>query len=145
MDHQHNKIVVWPHRVQYYETDGMRIVHHSNYIRWFEEARVDWMERAGFGYDRMEQSGISAPVIGITCDYHSPAVFGETVEISASVVKMSPVRLEFYYEVRDAATGSLHVTGSSRHCFTHSETGRPTRLNRALPEIYELFSSLVQD
>ena len=47
------------HKVQYYETDGMGIVHHSNYIRWFEEARVDLLEQLGFGYDRIEEAGYS--------------------------------------------------------------------------------------
>ena len=43
-------MVHYDHKVQYYETDGMGIVHHSNYIRWFEEARVDLLEQLGFGY-----------------------------------------------------------------------------------------------
>ena len=43
-------MVPYDHKVQYYETDGMGIVHHSNYIRWFEEARVDLLEQLGFGY-----------------------------------------------------------------------------------------------
>lgn len=145
MENQKDKVVVWPHRVQYYETDGMRIVHHSNYIRWFEEARVDWMERMGFGYDCMEQHGISAPVIGITCQYHSPALFGETVEVCASVIKLSPVRMEFHYEVYDEQSGVLRVEGSSSHCFTNSETGKPIRLNRTLPEVYDLFVSSVRE
>ena len=38
---------MYTHRVQYYETDQMGIVHHSNYIRWFEEARIDWMRDCG--------------------------------------------------------------------------------------------------
>lgn len=41
----------YQHKVQYYETDQMGIVHHSNYIRWFEEARTDYMEKMGMGYD----------------------------------------------------------------------------------------------
>ena len=52
------------HRVQYYETDGMRIVHHANYIHWMEEARIAYMEEAGYGYDRMEADGIAIPVLG---------------------------------------------------------------------------------
>ena len=44
----------YTHKVQYYETDQMGIVHHSNYIRWFEEARSDVLEKAGMGYDVME-------------------------------------------------------------------------------------------
>ncbi|MDO4174604.1 MAG: acyl-CoA thioesterase, partial [Eubacteriales bacterium] len=44
-----NPIYSYNHRIQYYETDGMRIVHHSNYIRWMEEARIAFMEEAGYG------------------------------------------------------------------------------------------------
>ena len=57
------------HKVQYYETDGMGIVHHSNYIRWFEEARVDLLEQLGFGYDRIEAAGYSGPVLEVSCQY----------------------------------------------------------------------------
>ena len=57
------------HKVQYYETDGMGIVHHSNYIRWFEEARVDLLEQLGFGYDRIEEAGYSGPVLEVSCQY----------------------------------------------------------------------------
>ena len=52
----------YSHKVQYYETDQMGIVHHSNYIRWFEEARTDLMEQMGLGYDEMEARGILSPV-----------------------------------------------------------------------------------
>ena len=48
----------YKHLVQYYETDQMGIVHHSNYIRWFEEARSFLLEENGFGYKKMEESGI---------------------------------------------------------------------------------------
>ena len=57
------------HKVQYYETDKMGIVHHSNYIRWMEEARIDFLERMGWPYDRLENEGIISPVIGVDCKY----------------------------------------------------------------------------
>ena len=60
-------MVPYDHKVQYYETDGMGIVHHSNYIRWFEEARVDLLEQLGFGYDRIEEAGYSGPVLEVSC------------------------------------------------------------------------------
>ncbi|MFQ9127202.1 MAG: acyl-CoA thioesterase [Butyricicoccaceae bacterium] len=66
------------HKVQYYETDGMGIVHHSNYIRWFEEARVDLLEQLGFGYDRIEAEGYSGPVLEVACQYKTMSRFGET-------------------------------------------------------------------
>ena len=56
-------MIPYEHKVQYYETDGMGIVHHSNYIRWFEEARVDLLEQLGFGYNRIEEAGYSASVM----------------------------------------------------------------------------------
>ena len=59
----------YTHQVQYYETDKMQITHHSNYIRFMEEARIDFLNHIGFGYDKMEELGISSPVIGIQCDY----------------------------------------------------------------------------
>ena len=59
------KITPYIHKVQYYETDQMGIVHHSNYIRWFEEARIDLLEQLGIGYDMIEKEGIISPVIGV--------------------------------------------------------------------------------
>ena len=50
--------VPYRHKVQYYETDGMRVVHHSNYIRFMEEARCDLMEQMGYSYSRLESMGI---------------------------------------------------------------------------------------
>ena len=48
---------MYKHTVQYYETDKMGITHHSNYIRWMEEARVDFLKSTGFGYDKLEEMG----------------------------------------------------------------------------------------
>ena len=56
------KLHTYEHRTQYYETDQMGIIHHSNYIRWFEEARTDLMRQMGIGYDEMEGQGIISPV-----------------------------------------------------------------------------------
>lgn len=53
------------HKTQYYETDTMKIVHHSNYVRWMEEARCDMLEQMGIGYDIMENKAFSAP----SCPY----------------------------------------------------------------------------
>ena len=60
---------VYEHKVQYYETDKMQITHHSNYIRFMEEARIDFLDQIGWGYDKMEEQGILSPVVGVTCEY----------------------------------------------------------------------------
>ena len=71
----------YKHKVQYYETDQMAVVHHSNYIRWFEEARVELLERIGMSYDRLEREGLISPVLGVKAQYKSMVRFGDSVEI----------------------------------------------------------------
>ena len=90
------------HRVQYYETDGMRIVHHANYIHWMEEARIAYMEEAGYGYDRMEADGIAIPVLGIDCQYKSMMRFGQICRVLVRVTKLTPVRMSLSYEFYDS-------------------------------------------
>ena len=60
------------HKIQYYETDRMKVTHHSNYIRFMEEARVDFMEQTGLSYQQMEADGIVSPVISVSCEYKHP-------------------------------------------------------------------------
>ena len=90
---------VYRHKVQYYETDQMGIVHHSNYIRWFEEARTDYMERMGLGYDRMEAEGILSPVLSVEADYLRMVHFGDTVSITCSIKSYNGIKLFIGYEV----------------------------------------------
>ena len=126
-------MIPYEHKVQYYETDGMGIVHHSNYIRWFEEARVDLLEQLGFGYDRIEEAGYSGPVLEVSCQYKTMSKFGETVRIEASITQYNGVRMTLHYDVYDKATGTLRCTGDSRHCFINAE-GKPAILKRCWPE-----------
>jgi acyl-CoA thioester hydrolase len=127
-------------KVQYYETDQMGIVHHSNYIRWFEEARVDFLERLGFGYHKAIAERIDFAVLGVSCEYKSMARFGESVEIYVSVTHLEPFKMSLEYRVVDAESGELRTTGESRHCYYHSEKKRPVSLKRELPELYEIFA-----
>ena len=67
------------HTVQYYETDKMGITHHSNYIRWMEEARVDFLKQIGWDYDKLEEIGVISPVTEVSCKYkntHLPMKYG---------------------------------------------------------------------
>ena len=138
------KVHRYEHDAQYYETDKMGVVHHSNYIRWFEEARVDFMKKSGLPYDKMEESGIMMPVLGVDCKYHSSVRFGERVVIETAVTLFKGVKVELRYAVRDKGTGELRTTGSSSHCFT--DTGlKPVRIQKIFPEIAEKFAELVTD
>ncbi len=81
------------HKVQYYETDKMQFTHHSNYIRFMEEARIDLMEQLGWGYDKMEQEQIISPVLGVTCQYKKSTSYPDVIKIMVTVKKQYP---EFY-------------------------------------------------
>ena len=84
----------YTHKVQYYETDKMGVVHHSNYIRWMEEARVAFLDEIGYGYVRLEADGIISPVTGIECQYKRPVRFGDAVMIRVTIAEYRGVRLE---------------------------------------------------
>ncbi|WP_373217041.1 acyl-CoA thioesterase [Ruminococcus sp. 5_1_39BFAA] len=135
------KIVPWKHKVQYYETDQMKIVHHSNYIRWFEEARVSMLEQIGAGYDTFEKEGIISPVLTVESEYRQMVRFGETVEIRVKVEAFNGVRLILAYEVVRESDGILCCTGRTSHCFLDSQ-GKPLSLKRSKPEFYLAISSL---
>ena len=85
------------HKVQYYETDRMKVTHHSNYIRFMEEARADFMEQAGLGYDKMEADGIVSPVIAVTCEYKHSTTFADEILIAVSVARCTAVKLMLGY------------------------------------------------
>ena len=130
------------HKVQYYETDRMGVVHHSNYFRWMEEARVAWLAELGFGYDALEEQGISSPVIQITCSYHRPFSFGSTVCLQVSLAEYNGVRAHIHYQMLDAQSGEPYAEGESLHCFL-GNSDRPVNLRRALPAFDAILHPLV--
>ena len=122
------------HKVHYYETDKMGITHHSNYIRWMEEARVDYLDRIGFGFARLEREGIQSPVIAVDCKYLRPTAFDDEVEIRVRVKEFRGVRLIIAYDMFHRATGEQVLTGTSSHCFL-DESGKPIVLKRRVPAL----------
>lgn len=123
--------------VHYYETDKMSCVHHSNYIRWFEEARTWWLEQNHFGYTKMEAMGIMAPVLEVEAKYISMTHFDERVIIEVSLADYTGARVAFSYRVTEKETGELKCTGRTGHCFLNTE-GRPVSLKKAIPELHAL-------
>lgn len=132
-------IKLYEHRVSYYETDQMGIVHHSNYIRWFEDARVDFLEQAGYSYKKMEDLGVMIIVLGASCDYKVSARFGDNVVIIPKISEFNGFKMTVTYRVLNKADGALLATGETRHCFTDLNL-RPVRTKKEYPEIYKLFN-----
>ncbi len=129
------------HTVQYYETDKMGITHHSNYIRWMEEARIDFLSQIGWDYAKLEEMGIVSPVLNVTCDYKRTTTFPDQIYISVSVKEFRGVKLHLAYEMKDK-DGNIVCNGTSSHAFLNRE-GRPIRMKQEQPELYEALSSLV--
>ena len=129
-------------KVQYYETDMMGIAHHANYIRWMEEARIDFLDRMGFPYARMEAEGIISPVRAVSCQYKRPCTFGDTIAIAVAVDSFNGVVLTLPYDVRKAGAGEAACTASSQHVFLDRE-GRFVRMKRVMPDFCEAVQSRI--
>ncbi len=129
------------HTVQYYETDKMGITHHSNYIRWMEEARVDFLSQIGWDYARLEEMGIISPVLSVSCDYKKTTTFSDQVSISVSVKEFKGVKLHLAYEMRDKY-GNVVCQGTSSHAFLNRE-GKPIRMKQEYPELFDTLSKMV--
>ncbi|MBQ0077710.1 MAG: acyl-CoA thioesterase [Bacteroidales bacterium] len=123
--------MAYVHQVKYYECDRMGITHHSNYVRFMEEARIDWLDRLGYGFERMEAEGIVSPVISISCNYRKMTTFKDEIEIDVKVKDLSPLKLTLAYEMK--VRGELVFTGESVHCFM--ENGKPVKIAERFPFI----------
>lgn len=131
----------YEHKVQYYETDKMGIVHHSNYIRWMEEARIDFLDQIGWNYKVMEDNGIISPVTSVESKYKCNTVFGEVISIEVGVEEFNGIRLKLYYVMKK---GDVVVNeATSEHCFLDTE-GRIVNMKKVKPEFYETLAGLAR-
>ena len=128
-------------KVNYYETDKMGITHHSNYIRWMEEARIDLLNQVGYSYDRLEKDGVCSPVIGVECEYKTPTTFNDEIEIKVMVEEYTGVRMVIGYTMTNIATGDLVLKGKTKHCF-FGKDNRPIALKKEAPEMDAIMKSL---
>ncbi len=131
-------------KANYYETDQMGIVHHSNYIRWFEEARVAFLDEVGLPLRELEENGVVIPVLRVECAYKSPVRFDETLELRLSIEEYNGFRFKVRYVGVDLDTGRVSVEGESEHCFT-SRDMRPVRLKNRFPKWHALFMDLSEE
>lgn len=126
------------HKVQYYETDQMAVVHNANYLRWFEEARTYFMELIGLPYAKMEEMGLIIMVTSSRCDYKSPVRYGETARIEQRLTFFNGYKMTVQYRVLRDSDGTLCAVGETRHALL-SKDFKPVRLTKQYPEVYELF------
>ena len=134
---------LYTRKVHYYETDKMGVTHHSNYIRWMEEARIDFLGKIGCGYDKIEAMGIISPVTAVDCRYKSTTTFGDEVTIDVWVAEFKGVRLKIGY-IMTKADGTVACEGASEHCFMDTD-GKIISLKRTKPGIYETLIKYIRE
>ncbi len=122
-------------RVRYAETDKMGVVYYANYFVWFEVARADLLRTLGWSYREMEHAGVSLPVIEAHCEYHRPARYDDELTVRAEGRLLSPIRMEFTYQVTRATDEILAASGRTVHAAL-DPSGRPCRLPDRIRQVF---------
>ncbi len=112
----------------------MLVTHHSNYIRWMEEARVDFLDRIGWSYVKLEELGIISPVIAVDGKYKKSTTFNDIVTVDVRISEFKGVKLKLIYEMTNQ-NGEAVFEGHSEHCFLDTK-GKPMMIRNAFPDFY---------
>ena len=124
--------------VRYYETDQMGIVHHSNYIRYFECGRSAMMAEIGLPIEMIEQAGIMLPIVAVECRYKRPAKMGDRIRIVSIIDKVPTAKMTVRSEIYNQKD-ELLVEGSVTLGFIDAQTRRPVRCPQNFVSILEQY------
>ena len=123
-------------RVRYNETDQMGFAHHSNYLNYFEMARIEWLNKIGFSYAALERQGIVMPVVSVQINFKSPAFFDDPLTIKLFVNEIPKASIKIDYIVMNALKKEI-ANGSTTLAFLNIEINKPVRCPQKLLEIIE--------
>ena len=133
--------LIFERKINYYETDKMGVVHHSNYIRYLEEARCFFFDKLGMPFSDFEANNITIPVLSVNCTYKKHVTFDDILLINVFVKSYNGVRFTIGYDVKDKATGNTVIIAETKHCFTDINL-KPVNLKKALPKYSDMFQEL---
>ena len=136
------EIKPYEHKVNYYETDKMGITHHSNYVRIMEEARIDFLDKLGWSFIKLEEQGVASPVMSIECSFKKPTTFPDVIQVYVTVQKLSAVKLTLGYEFK--CNDQVVFTATSLHCFLDLK-GAPVILEKRFPDFYNDLKAIVKN
>ncbi len=131
MTRDENRYHLYSVRARYADTDPMGIVYHGRYFEWFEAARTEYLRSMGLPYKRIEEEGISLPVVEAYCRYRRPVVYDESVRVKTVLKEASRSRIHLEYEVLGEEDDITRVEGYTIHCYI-SQSGRPIRAPKEL-------------
>ena len=135
--------------VRYYETDLMGIVHHSNYIRYFEYGRIKMLDEIGLPISKIEGNGIMLPVVSTFCTYKTPSRMGDTLKIVSTMENMPMAKMKIKTQILKESTvnpltpneeiGTVVAEGEVVIGFIKSDTRRPCRIPEFAAQIMEKY------
>ena len=135
---------IYERKINYYETDKMGVVHHSNYIRFLEEARCAHLESIGMPYSKIEEMGIMIPVLGVNCSYKYHVTYDDTIVINVKIAEFNGVRMTVKYNITNKADGSLVMTAETKHCFTDKSL-KPVNTKKNYIEVFNVFNKAKEE
>ena len=130
--------IIFERKINYYETDKMGVVHHSNYIRFLEEARCFFLDKINLPFSLLESNGITVPVLSVNCIYKNHATFDDVLLIKVFIKDYSGVRMTINYDLKDKKTGKTVIIAETKHCFTNKNL-KPINLKKLNPEFNKKF------
>ena len=122
-------------KVRYHETDQMGIVHHSNYLKFFEFARIEWLEKLKMPYQEIERNKIILPVVNCELKYLKPLFFGDSFKVEVHCSKKPTSSIEFSYKIFNSR-GEKTTEGTTLLAFLNSETMRPVRCPKIISDLF---------
>ena len=128
-------------KINYYETDRMGITHHSNYIRYAEEARVDILDKIGLHYSKIESEKVLILVLEVKCKFKHSTTFEDIIVIDVKIKEFNGIRITFEYTMTKKETNDVVAIMESTHCFT-DEHLKPINIKKIKPDWYEIIDKL---
>lgn len=123
--------------VIYYETDKMGVVHHTNYIRFFEEARIKFMHEIGCDVRELEDLGVIIPNVDAYAKYKKPLRFYDEFYVETKLIEFNGAKMKYQYEVKFCENDEVASVGYTTHCFVNQDF-KPISIKRVLPEKYDI-------
>ncbi|WP_018132021.1 acyl-CoA thioesterase [Effusibacillus pohliae] len=120
-------------RVRYSETDAMQVVHHANYLSWFEVGRTEMMRRAGIPYRQFEDRGILLPVIEARIFFLASARYDDELVVRTRLAE-ARVKVRFEYEIARKSDRQILARGYTVHAWVNRQM-KPIQLRKLAPEL----------
>lgn len=130
-------------RVIFADTDAMGVVYHSNYLKWFESVRNEFLRALSYPHTLLDEMGIWFPVMEAHCNYKAPAKYDEVIIVRTKIAELKAASIKMSYEIFNEETGSLLVTGYTRSGITDHNL-KPINIRKKFPDFYKAMESTIE-